>query len=151
MVIAFCGHSSYVSSEADRKRLLSILEQQTKGEPCDFYLGEYGGFDRFAYDCAKEFKHWQKEARLVFVTPYHPSLIPVERIAFLRERFDEILYPELECTKPRFALSHRNRWMADHADLIIAYVSHRYGGAYSMYRRAVGRGKAVFNMASDFL
>ena len=149
MVIAFCGHSSYVSNEADRKRVLSVLEEKTVGKPCDFWLGEYGGFDRFAYDCAKEFKRTHQNARLIFITPYHPSVLSAERIAFLKERFDDILYPTLEGVPRRFALSHRNRWIADRADLIIACVSHRYGGAYTMYRRAVGSGRVVLNIASE--
>ena len=85
MVIAFCGHSSYVGSEADRKEILSVLEEKTVGKPCDFWLGEYGGFDRFAYDCAKEFKRTHQDARLIFITPYHPSGLSAERVAFLKE------------------------------------------------------------------
>ena len=52
MVIAFCGHSNYVENSEDEKRFFEILERRIGSEQADFFLGEYGGFDRFAYNCA---------------------------------------------------------------------------------------------------
>ena len=149
MIIAFCGHSSYVPTVEYKDCVFNILEHASNNEPPIFYLGEYGQFDRFAYDCAYTFRGTHTDARLFFITPYHPSALSAERIAFLQKRFDRILYPALENAPIRVAISHRNRWIADHADIIISYVSHRYGGAYAMYKRAKSKGKVIYNLASN--
>ena len=57
------------------------------------------------------------------------------------------LYPELERVPPRFAITHRNRYMVEKADLVIAYVSRARGGAYQAYRHALRKGKTVINLA----
>ena len=150
MVVAFCGHSSYTRQNEDKERILAILEKERRGEAVNFLLGEYGGFDRFAYECAKEFKAKHQNAKLIFVTPYHPSILGAERTAFLNKRFDEIVYHELENVPIRFAISHRNRKIIDKADIVIAYISHTYGGAYTMYKQAKSKGKLLYNIA-DFL
>ena len=37
--------------------------------------------------------------------------------------------------------------MMEAADTVIAYVKRPYGGAYSAYRYAIGRGKRIINLA----
>ena len=60
------------------------------------------------------------------------------------------VYPPIEKTPPRFAISKRNEWMMANADLIIAYVNHTYGGAYKSLGIAVQRKKKIINIC-DFL
>lgn len=47
MKIAFCGHSGFIQNSCDERKALEILESKVKNEPCEFFLGEYGGFDSF--------------------------------------------------------------------------------------------------------
>lgn len=70
MIIVFCGHSTYVSKPEDEKKILDILEKRVGDEPCEIFLGEYGFFDSFAYDCSKKFKENHPNSKLIFVTPY---------------------------------------------------------------------------------
>ena len=49
---------------------------------------------------------------------------------------------------PRFAILKRNEWMVEHADLVIAYVRHEWGGAYKMYRHAEKMQKEIFNLVN---
>lgn len=142
MVIAFCGHSDYVCTLEDERLVLGILEKSVGNEPCEFFLGEYGGFDRFAYYCAKKFKTVHSNSRLILIIPY------INKKTDISERhFDECIYPELEHVPPKYAISHRNRWIAEQADIIIAYITHKYGGAYEMYRHATNRHKTIYNIA----
>ena len=41
------------------------------------------------------------------------------------------------------AISKRNEWMVDRADLIIAYIEHDYGGAYKTIRYAQRKNKSI--------
>lgn len=145
MIVAFCGHAKYVGNFLDEKKVLEFLEKRVGDTPCEFYLGEYGGFDRFSYHCAKVFKETHSNARLIFVTPYLDGV--QKHSAPQKERFDMIIYPEIENAPPRYAIDHRNRWIADCADIIVAYITHEYGGAYAMYRRAKQKHKEIYNIA----
>ena len=146
MIVAFSGHSQYIRNPLDEKRVLEILEQRVGNMPCDFFLGEYGKFDGFAYDCAKKMKEKNTQCRLVFVTPY----LPVERSNYALQhgkRFDCILFPEIERVPRKYAILYRNRYIVDNADILIAYVTHKYGGAYKMYQYARRKNKEIYNIA----
>ena len=56
MTVTFCGHSYYQQSTEDESIVLSLLNERCAGADIEFFLGEYGEFDRFAYGCAKKFK-----------------------------------------------------------------------------------------------
>ncbi len=143
MIIAFCGHSTYIPNREDEHRVLEILEHRVGDTPSEFFLGEYGNFDRFAYSCAKKFKERHPDTKLIFITPYlSPQYAKNDD-----GRFDLVIYPDLEHVPPRYAISHRNRWIVSQADIIIAYVTHEYGGAYTMYRHAKRHAKEIYNLA----
>lgn len=56
----------------------------------------------------------------------------------------ETVFPEgLEMVPPRFAIVHRNRWMVHEADMVIAYVTHDWGGAAKMVVLAEKKGKKI--------
>lgn len=57
--------------------------------------------------------------------------------------YDETIYPPLENAPPRYAIVHRNRWMAENADAVLAYVLHNWGGAYAAAKWAKQKGKNV--------
>ena len=137
--IAFCGHSSFVGTKEDKERLLALLESLVGDEPVEFFLGEYGGFDRFAATCAKAFRRHHPRAKLIWVVAYPSTNVD-------NDGFDLILYPPIEHIPPRFAIYHRNRWVAEQADILIAYVSHSFGGAYEMYRHAKKNRKEIYNL-----
>lgn len=49
--------------------------------------------------------------------------------------YDEILVPEeVEYTYYKAAITKRNRWMVDHADLMLVYIDHDYGGTSQTYQ-----------------
>ena len=129
MIITFCGHSNYSSSLEDEERLLKLLEIVYCGDQVDFYLGEYGSFDRFALKCATKYKQYHKGTKLVFITPYLDKRLNGRKDIF-EKNYDEIVYPEIEHVPQKFAIIKRNEWMIDQADYLFAYVRTHYGGAY---------------------
>lgn len=102
MVIAFCGHSQYIKNSEDEKLVLAILEKRVANNDVDFLLGEYGGFDSFAYGCAKQFKTFHPQSNLIFVTPYISPEYQKNQIEYRKDRFDMVIYPELENVPPRY-------------------------------------------------
>ena len=129
MIIAFCGHSTYTGSLEDEKRLLKLLQKVACNNQIDFYLGGYGNFDAFALKCAKRYKEYNRNAKLVFITPYLGKWLS-DRKDILKVNYDEIVYPEIERVPRKFAIIKRNEWIIDRADYVFAYVKTHYGGAY---------------------
>lgn len=146
MVIVFCGHSNYIENIQDEVKILNILESEAGDSPCELFLGGYGNFDAFAFRCAKKFRQKHTLSKLIFVTPYLSRGDEQGESIYTMEELDSVLYPGLENVPLRYAISHRNRWMVEQADIVISFVSHRYGGAYTTYLNAKRNNKKIYNL-----
>ena len=147
MIITFCGHADFVSTKEYERRFLAVLEDKIGHGSADLYLGGYGAFDRFAYTCCKKYQKGNPKVSLIFVTPYITAAYQKKHLEAQENQYDAILYPPIEDKPPKFALVYRNRYMAEKADLMIAYVNRTWGGAYQMYRCAKQKGTPIFNLA----
>lgn len=147
MTVTFFGHRDFIASEELRKRLMSILDEAVGDRSVEFFLGGYGGFDSFAHTCCRDFAEKHQNSSLVFVTPYITESYQKNHLEYMAEGYDSIIYPELEKIPKRYAISHRNRYMAEKADLIICYVKRKFGGAYQAVSFAKSRGKKIINLA----
>ena len=146
MIVTFCGHSTFVKTPEIEKQLLSILESQVGDEPADLFLGGYGSFDSFARECCRNYQTEHPKAKLVLITPYMTIEHQKNHLAYEKDYYDAIVYPEIEDKPLKFAISYRNKWMAEQADLVIAYVNHNSGGAWQTYQHAKRKKKAIINL-----
>ena len=122
MIITFCGHDNVPDIDKVREWLRHVLDQFLYEENVICYLGGYGGFDRLAASVVREKQKGNPSAQAVLVIPY------------LNKKYDEsgydyTLFPPLESVPPRYAISKRNEWMVAQADVVVAYVTHDWGGA----------------------
>lgn len=147
MVISFFGHSNFIGSYILEEKIMSVISDEVGAGAVDFLLGNYGGFDRFAYRCCKKYKAQSDNSSLVFVTPYISKGYK-HRLNQASQEYDRIIYPGLESKPQRFAIQHRNRYMIEQSDLIICYVSREYGGAYSAIKYAKRLNRRIINLAS---
>lgn len=147
MIITFLGHRSlYNVGDLLEKVQNTILEHSDLNERTDFYCGGYGDFDNL---CARACQSLKKRApgwEIVFITPYIIDLQQQKRL-IASDLYDSILYPPLENVPLKFAISKRNEWMVNQADLIIAYVQHSFGGAYKSLEYARRKKKRILNLA----
>jgi len=146
MIVAFCGHKSYVSEMDDEKYVLEILEKVIGNNTCEFFICDNGGFDDFSYCVAKKYKNRHPKARLVLVTPYPVLPFNSNCLYSCVKEYDAILYPGFENVPLRFAILYRNRWLAEQADIIFSYVKKR-GGAFKTRSYALKLGKEVYDVA----
>lgn len=149
MIITFIGHSSLVLEKAMSKKIKStILAEAVAAESVSFYLGGYGSFDEHCAGICREIKKDLPNCEVVFVTPYITESAQ-ERMKNLVDMklYDSTIYPPIEKTPPRFAISKRNEWMISEADLVIAYVSRSFGGAYKSLKYAERKKKRIINFA----
>lgn len=119
----------------------AIAAQLRQNRQTDFYIGSDGNFDRLARLTLRPLLHQYPDAHLYRILAY----LPPSRAA---ADGDALLYPEgLERVPRRFAIAHRNRWMAQQADCVIGYVCRPFGGAYTAFRYAARLGRDCVNLA----
>ena len=146
MIITFCGHSDFMKTEEYERNFFAILEEIVGDRSADFYLGGYGSFDAFAYDCCKKYKMTHPRVSLFFITPYMTPEYQKNHLDAKREQYDGIIYPEIENKPLKFAISYRNKWMVEQADCVICGLVHDWGGAFQTYRHAKRKKKPIFNI-----
>ena len=103
-----------------------------------FYVGTQGNFDSLVYRALCNLRADFPQIRIYRVLAYLPkdnSLIS-----------DSILLEGIELIHPRYAISWRNRWMIEHSDYVIAYITHNYGGAARFVNEAERRGKTIIRV-----
>ena len=148
MIITFAGHA-FISSN---NRVKEIVKEQIRNHVdasgnITCYLGGYGNFDEICACACRELKQEHYDIQVVYVSPY----LSLQEQAKIKEMqrsglYDASIYPPIEKTPPRFAISKRNEWMMTNADLIIAYVNHSYGGAYKSLQVAKRKNKKIINI-----
>ena len=149
MIVTFCGHAQFSKSEEYEQKLLAFLEERVGNRPADMYLGGYGDFDSFAYDCCKKYKKNHPNISLVFVTPYLITDYQHNHSQYQETKFDSILYPEIEDKPKRYAITYRNKYMVEKADFVVAYITHEWGGAYKTYQYAKRKKKSIFHISGE--
>lgn len=136
MTVTFCGHSHVNDADELNEWLDKVLDQLIVEGADRFYLGGYGDFDRFAAEAVKAKKEEKPDIEMALVTAY------LGRQAD-GEFYDYMIYPTLKDVTQRSAIPKRNEWMVDSADVVVAYVTHDWGGAAKTLEYARRCGKRV--------
>ena len=138
MKITFCGHKEVADRDAVERWLCSVCRDMIGQGADEFYLGGYGGFDHLCAAVLRELKKDYPHIRLILVLPYLNS-------SMITEGYDETVYPPLESVPKRFAISRRNEWMVRECDVVIAYVTHGWGGAVKTLEYAQRKKKRIIS------
>lgn len=142
MTVTFCGHSDTPYSDEVRQWLYKVVRELIEQGAAKFYFGEYGNFDRMAASVVWNLKKQHLNIQSILVLPYLDK-------RFDAPYYDEKTYPPLENVPRRYAIAHRNRWMVDNSDVIVAYVRHSWGGAAKTLERARRKGLTIINWKAD--
>ena len=147
MIITFIGHGTLPISESQRNKIKTEILNYAHLNDVVFYCGGHGDFDNVCASICREIKGTIPNIEIVYVSPYLTSS-QQEKMKFLLDSklYDSTIYPPIENVPPRYAITKRNEWMVDQADVIIAYVSHEYGGAYKTLTYAKRKNKTIINL-----
>ena len=140
MVVTFCGHRAVEEVETVRSWLREHLERLVADGADTFYLGGYGAFDRLAASVVWSLKIPYPHIRSILVLPYLGGKMPCGQ-------YDSTVFPPLETVPKRFAIVHRNRWMIQQSDAVLAYVLYGWGGAAATLAYAEGKGKKIIRFS----
>ena len=74
--------------------------------------------------------------------------MPAEKETWSPYEYGETMLPEgVESIHPRYAISWRNKWMVNETDIVIAYITHSWGGAAQYVEKARKKEKPIINLA----
>ena len=151
MIITFVGHGTLsISPELSTEIKKAIEANIDYKAHVTFYCGGYGDFDNHCARLCREMKKEIQNCEIIFVTPYiTPSQQNKIKYLIDTKLYDDTIYPPLEDVLPRFAITKRNEWMIDKADLIIAFVNHEYGGAYKTLKYAQRKRKRIIILSKS--
>lgn len=144
-ICTFCGHRQV--KESVRASLAEAVETLIVNRNVhSFYVGSNGAFDRMTLGVLKEMKAKYPHIRYYVVLAYMPG----RKEEYPFESHVDTIYPEgLESVPRKYAIVHRNRWMVEQSDYLVAYVVHGSGGAAQTLRYAQSKGSVrIMSLAS---
>ena len=142
MTVAFCGHAQISQSEKIEKWLYDVTQKLIEQGATTFYLGGYGAFDSLTASVLRAQKKRYPQIELILVLAYLNT-------GRNTSGYDGTVYPPLETVPRRFAISHRNRWMVESADVVVAYVLRDWGGAAATLRCAKQKKKQIISYRDE--
>ena len=143
--VSFIGHREIYRHNILEQKVEQIARDLlSKKEYVEFYVGRNGDFDILV---ASGIKRAQKavghhNSSLILLQPY-----PTKDDKYYEDFYDEVWYPIDSKTHPKGAITKRNRWMIEQADLVICYIEREEGGAYTALKYAWKLEKAIINLA----
>lgn len=143
MTCCFFGHKDTPSSVYEK--LEEAVENAiVENEVTSFLVGNQGQFDSMALSVLRKMKGKYPQISYNVVLAY----MPTEKEEWNPYEYGETMLPEeIESVHPRYAISWRNKWMVNESDVVIAYITHSWGGAFRYVELAQKKGKAIINIA----
>lgn len=139
MICTFMGHGD--APVEIREKLWDEIEKLICDGVTEYLVGNQGNFDRMALGVLRNMRVRYPEIRYQVVLAYLPQNNTSEY------ELGETLFPEgMELVHPRYAIVHRNRWMIQTSDIVIAYVTHDWGGAAKAVSMAERKGKKIVRL-----
>ena len=121
-----------------REVLVDLIENHGVRQ---FYVGNHGNFDAAARSLLAEFECThaiQYDVVLAYVPDHTDPFF---------ETYHTILPEGIETVPRRFAIDHRNRWLAEHCDIAITYVVSPAGGAAKFRELARRKNKTIIELS----
>lgn len=133
--VVLFGHRDFNGYQTLDKQLYPLLKDVICTKPyVEIYIGRSGEFDIYAATVVKRAQNAMGKANnaLICVLPY-----PDKNTEYYEKYYDSIIIPEcIEKSHPKGAISKRNRWMVEQADLLVCHVERESGGAYTAMKYA---------------
>ena len=145
--IAFIGHRKiYGHKDLEDKIEELVKEALRDNDFVEFLVGRNGDFDISAASAVRRARKalGEENSSLILVQPYG-----MKDDEYYEHYYDSILYPIDKKTHYKKAITKRNEWLVDHADLLIAFVEEgQEGGAHTALKYSEKQGVESINLAT---
>lgn len=144
--VCLFGHRDQNDLQRVGEWLTWIIRELLRTKPyTEFLIGRSGEFDEYAasviFGVLKE--EGLERGAVTLVLPY-----TVADLAYCEMYYDGVLVPDcLAGVHPKAAITRRNRWMIEEADLVIVNVERGQGGAFTAMKYAEKQKKELINLA----
>ena len=139
----FFGHRD--CPESIKPRLREALVDLITNQSVDmFYVGHQGQFDAMVRSTLRELKREYLQIDYAVVLAYMPG-----KKTEYNDYSDTMLPEGIESVHPRYAISWRNKWMLQHSDYVIIYITHPWGGAAQYASKARKQAKHIVNISES--
>ena len=143
--IVLFGHRDFDGHDALDELLYPLLKDLMRNKPfVEIYIGRNGEFDVYAATIVKRIQKeiGKESSEFICVLPY-----PEKDIEYYEKYYDSVIIPDcIEKTHPKGAITKRNLWMVEQADLFICYVKREQGGAFAALKYAKKLKKEIINL-----
>ena len=140
MTVTFFGHKD-TPKEIEptlRTTLVDLIENKNVTV---FYVGNNGNFDTMVRRQLEDLSHTYPITYSVVL-----AYLPTKKSEY--DDYTNSILPEgIETAPKRFAISWRNKWMIEQADIVVTYVTHSFGGAAQFKEMAKKQGKTVIELS----
>ena len=140
MTVTFFGHKDTPKNIEPtlRTTLVDLIENHGATE---FYVGNNGNFDTML----------RRQLEALSQTYHITHSVVLAYLPGNKNEYDDytntILPEGIETVPKRFAISYRNKWMIEQADVVVTYVTHSFGGAAQFKAMAERQGKTVIELS----
>jgi len=151
MRCCFAGHDGIYSNDV-KEKIKTIAENLIVNcNVNEFWVGNYGGFDRCSGTAIAELKKAYPQIELDCVIPYLTKDINAYQ-AFYKKKYDNILIADISLITPKkLQIIKTNEYMVNHSDFLICYIDHAWGGAFRTFDYAKRKKLQVYNIADDII
>ena len=138
----FFGHRDCPDSVKDTlsKTIYELIHTQ---DVVVFYVGNRGNFDALATAVLLEYK---------LEYPWIQCYTVLDKLPSSTDHYFKLdtIYPDtLENIPKKYTIDHRNRWMLNRSDIVVAYVRFPFGGAAKFVDLANKQNKIVINLHTN--
>lgn len=142
----FAGHNETYGDEVKQKIKEIAIKLIEEAGVVEFWVGNYGGFDRCAASAMREIKKTYPHIKIVLVLPYLTKAVSGYKEEYYK-KYDEIVMADIpEKTPGRLKIIKANEYMVDNCDFMICNVEHSWGGAAKTMEYAKRKGRELRNL-----
>ena len=139
MTVTFFGHKD-TPKEIEPTLRTTLVDLIENHDATKFYVGNNGSFDTMV-------RRQLEDLSQTYPITYNVVLayLPTKKSEY--DDYTNTILPEgIETTPKRFAISYRNKWMIEQADIVVTYVTHSFGGAAQFKELAERQGKTLIEL-----
>jgi uncharacterized phage-like protein YoqJ len=143
--VCFSGHRDSWQNVGIEEKLVKVVERLIQNGYKNFYDGGMGEFDRISASVVFALKKKYPDVRIIRVETYYHE----DREKGEFNRYDEYFTLELGNIYFKQKIILKNRWLVDHADILVCNVFQTYkSGAYLTLKYAKRREIPIINLAT---
>ena len=150
--VSFFGHRRIYDQLNAERRLKEIVEKLLREHSwVEFLVGRDGDFDIMAASVVKQVRKtlYCDNASLILVLPYMKAELRDNEESYLNYYDNIEIDSESSVAYFKNAITIRNKRMVDRSNLVIGYIDHNKGGAYTAIKYARKMKREVINIADE--